>query len=248
MKELSKSIQRRLREPNFISRYFRGVGIDIGGLPDPFFQYKELFPLVTEVKTWDLVDGDAQFMAGEADESYDFVLSSHCLEHLHDPFVGILNWFRLLRPGGHLVVTIPDEDLYEQGIWPSRYNRDHKHTFSIWKDKSWSPVSINVIDLVRNLGSQAEIKLLKLEDTSYRYHLPTFDQTLTPVAESSIEFVIRKRTLREVDSGYTRTASRPLEHSQDINPYLNQLVADKKALKNLSSSNPPFQDRSNPEG
>src|SRR3546814_12230808 len=69
---------------------------------------------------------------------------------------GLRNWFRILKPGGHLIVTVPDEDLYEQGIFPSAYNPDHKWTFTIWKAASWSPKSRNLIDLVRSLGEAAE--------------------------------------------------------------------------------------------
>lgn len=246
MKELSKSIHRRLREPNFITRYFRGVGIDIGGLPDPFFQYMELFPLVTDVKTWDLADGDAQYMESERDQSYDFVLSSHCLEHLKDPFEGLRNWFRILKSGGHLIVTIPEEDLYEQGIWPPKFNLDHKHTFTIFKQRSWSTVSINVIDLILSLGPEADTKILRVEDSAYRYTLPRFDQTLTPLTESSIELVIRKRSPLEVDSGFSRPQTREIAHSKKLNPYLNQLVVDKDALKKLAKDHPPFMDQSDP--
>src|ERR1700761_2813413 len=144
MKECSKSIPRRLRDPNFTCRYFRGNGIDIGGKPDPLAVYSSLLPLVKEIRTWDLEDGDAQYMTGVADQTYDFVHSSHCLEHLHDPIVGLQNWFRILRRGGALIVTIPDEDLYEQGAFPSTFNRDHKWTFTICKESSWSTRSVNV--------------------------------------------------------------------------------------------------------
>jgi hypothetical protein len=89
VKELSKSIHRRLRNPNFISKYFKGSGIDIGGFPDPLTLYKELFPLVSDIKIWDLQDGDAQFMNGVPSEYFDFVVSSHCLEHLVDPSIGL---------------------------------------------------------------------------------------------------------------------------------------------------------------
>jgi SAM-dependent methyltransferase len=54
--------------------------------------------------------------------SYDFVYSSHRLEHMRDPARAISNWFELMRPYGFLCVVIPDEDLYEQGVWPSRFN------------------------------------------------------------------------------------------------------------------------------
>ena len=201
MKECSKSVMRRLNESNFITRYFRGDGVDIGGAPDPLSMYVELFPLIRSVRIWDLKDGDAQDMAGLEDEAFDFVHSSHCLEHIVDPEIGLRNWFRILKPGGHLVVTVPDEDLYEQGVFPSTYNADHKWTFTIFKTKSWSSVSKNLVELVATLGEQADVLKIELLHWSHRYGLPRFDQTLTPVGEAGIEFVIRKRPRDEVEHG-----------------------------------------------
>src|SRR5688572_5302776 len=136
MRELSKSIQRRMHDSNFIRRYFVGNGVDIGGKPDPLALYSEFFPLMKSVKTWDLEDGDAQFMEGVGDNSLDFISSSHCLEHLHDPFEALKNWVRIVRPGGFITFLIPDEDLFEQGQFPSTFNLDHKWTFTIWKESS----------------------------------------------------------------------------------------------------------------
>lgn len=91
MKECSKSINGRMADPNFMNRYFSVDGIDIGGAPDPLFLYSELFPKVGEVRTWDWNDGDAMLMEGVEDETYDFVHSSHCLEHLEEPETGLKN-------------------------------------------------------------------------------------------------------------------------------------------------------------
>ncbi|MEX2616701.1 MAG: class I SAM-dependent methyltransferase [Alphaproteobacteria bacterium] len=204
MKECSKSIMRRLAEPNFINRYFRGDGIDIGGGPDPLALYVELFPLMRGVRVWDLKDGDGQALEGVADAQYDFVHSSHCLEHLRDPEEGLRNWMRVLKPGGHLIGTVPDEDLYEQGQFPSTFNSDHKWTFTIHKTESWSNRSRNLFELIASLGAQADVQKVQLLNSTYRYGLPRFDQTLTPIAESGIEFVIRKRTEEEIAFGGRR--------------------------------------------
>ena len=128
MKECSKSLSRRLHDSNFLNKYFSGDGIDIGGKPDPLILYKEFFPKLKSIRTWDLEDGDAQFMESLADNSVDFIHSSHCLEHLYDPYEGLKNWLRVVRPGGYLVITLPDEDLYEQGKFLSTFNGDHKNT------------------------------------------------------------------------------------------------------------------------
>ena len=65
-----------------------------------------------------------------------------------------------------MFLIVPDEDLYEQGVFPSRFNVDHKWTFTISKQKSWSPVSINVTDLVNSL-STVENYSIRLQDLNY---------------------------------------------------------------------------------
>lgn len=239
MKECSKSIARRLHAPDFTRRFMVGDGLDIGGGPDPLSLYQELFCRITSVRTWDLNDGDAQHMEDVPDESFDFVHSSHCLEHLGDPGQGLRNWLRVLRPGGHLIVTVPDEDLYEQGVFPSTYNRDHKWTFTVNKTRSWSPRSINVLDLVAELGAAAELVRLERLTSTYRFELPRFDQTLTPAAESGIEFIIRKRTAAEVETGGPQPLS-PEQPPRELRRHFNQYRDDRETLKQSNRLKAPF--------
>jgi SAM-dependent methyltransferase len=190
--ETSKAVMRRLSDSRFITRYFVGNGIDIGAGDDPVSNYKDFFPGMQQVRNWDLPDGDAQLMAGVADNSFDWLLSSHCLEHMRDPTEAMRNWSRILQPGGHMVLLVPDEDLYEQGVFPSRFNWDHKTTWTIQKNLSWSPVSVSCTSFLANFP---ELTILKLEllDASYRYHIQNQDQTLTPIGESAIEIILRKK-------------------------------------------------------
>jgi len=44
------------------------------------------------------------------DAAYDFVLSSHCLEHLANPLQGLQEWIRVLRDDGLLVLVVPHKD------------------------------------------------------------------------------------------------------------------------------------------
>jgi SAM-dependent methyltransferase len=194
MWEQSKAAKRRYSDGLFHGRYLVGRGIDIGGKPDPLGQFKGIFPLMGEVRTWDLEDGDAQYMKGVPDESQDFVHSSHCLEHMVDVRLALSNWIRIVRPGGFLIITVPDEDLYEHGQWPSRFNSDHKWSFTICKRRSAMPKSINVVDLAIEFADRLELERLQLVGDFHRPLLgPEFDQTLTPVAECAIEIVWRKR-------------------------------------------------------
>jgi SAM-dependent methyltransferase len=198
MHESSKSIFGKIKDSRYATRYLVGIGIDIGAGPDSIAHYYELFPLMKSCRGWDLQDGDAELMSTIDDNSLDFVHSSHCLEHMRNPSVALDNWLRILKPGGHIVCLIPDEDLYEQGQFPSTFNIDHKHTFTILKKISWSGESINVVDLLSSVSCPIEIKKIELLDATYRYDLnryinkSRFDQTITPVAECAIEFVIKK--------------------------------------------------------
>lgn len=135
----------------------QGAGIDIGCGPDP---------VTPTVRRFDVADGDANHITRYISERFDFVYSSHCLEHMHEPEQALAEWWQLVRPGGHLFFIVPDEDLYEQGVFPSRFNPDHKATFTIAKARSWSPVSRNVLDLARGLPG-AELVSLVLQDHGY---------------------------------------------------------------------------------
>jgi SAM-dependent methyltransferase len=137
--------------------YIKGDGIDIGCGKDPIFS--NVFP-------FDIEQGDANEITKYVNKSFDFVFSSHCLEHMTNPNNAIVEWWKLVKPGGYLFFIVPDEDLYEQGVWPSRFNGDHKATFTISKTKSWSPVSHNVMDLVKLLP-EAEMIEIVLHDHNY---------------------------------------------------------------------------------
>lgn len=225
---------------NFLRRYFVGDGVDIGGRPDPLSLYLKFFPLMKSVRIWDLEDGDAQFMESVADNTFDFVHSSHCLEHLHDPAEGLANWLRVVKPGGFVIVTIPDEDMYEQGVFPSTFNHDHKWTFTMFKTKSWSDKSINLLELLKGLGEAADVERMEVLNATFRHDLPRYDQTMTPIGECAIEFVIRKRTEAEIAAG----GRLPVKEQPDARDrlYLNQYRHDQAAMKSSNSNRAPFTD------
>jgi SAM-dependent methyltransferase len=239
LRELSKSIARRQRDPNFITKYFVGNGLDVGGRPDPLSLYQEFFPLCTSVRIWDLEDGDAQYLEDLQEDTFDFLVSSHCLEHLNDPVMGLSNWIRIIRPGGHLIITVPDEDLYEQGRWPSNKNFDHKFSFTVLKKKSWSEKSINLFEILIQFSEAVDIRKIEVLDSSYRFALPEYDQTATPVGESSIELILRKRTDTEISEGSNRRSSGE-QPEPNLRRYYNQYITDYENLKNFNQSEIPF--------
>ena len=163
---------------------FRGRGLDIGCGPDP---------VRPDAQPFDLLDGDANDITRFVHEDFDYVYSSHCLEHMRDPRAALADWWTLVRPGGHLILVVPDEDLYEQGAFPSRFNADHKATFTISKARSWSPVSLNVLDLAQALPG-GELVALKLQDQGYDRRRLTFGRRRCgPVARPVLSLYRRLR-------------------------------------------------------
>ncbi len=51
---------------------------------------------------------DASDLSCLADHSYDFILSSHNLEHFANPVKALYEWKRVIRPGGGLILLLPN--------------------------------------------------------------------------------------------------------------------------------------------
>jgi SAM-dependent methyltransferase len=157
MRESSKA--NAYRSPLFFADYLSGTVLDIGCGPDP---------VVPHAQPFDRVHGDAERILEHVSGTYDTVHSSHCLEHMSDVPRALSGWWQLVRPGGHLILVVPHEDLYEQGFWPSLYNRDHKATFRLDGERSWSPRSYDLRRLVGGLEG-AKIVSARVQDQGYRY-------------------------------------------------------------------------------
>lgn len=185
-----------------------GEGIDIGCGPDP------VLPGVTP---FDLAQGDANEIQRYVHRQFDFVYASHCLEHMVDARAAIAQWWALVRPGGVLFVIVPDEDLYEQGFWPSRFNRDHKWTFTIAKRTSWSPVSVNLLELAQSLPG-GEVIDVRLFDNGYDrglqcngQHAGTFSWRISRVANRVAYSALRLLGFDKV--GLKRRFIRPVDQT-----------------------------------
>jgi len=103
------------------SKFIRGRGLEVGAGSRPFPH-----PPSTQVSYGDIRDRDslqkyfhgteiktgghinAQTFAGVENESLDFIISAHVIEHLRDPIGSIVNAIRVLKPGGIHLLVVPD--------------------------------------------------------------------------------------------------------------------------------------------
>lgn len=82
------------------------VFIDRTDDPNDVFKQGSL-ELCGEIQEVDLVmEGDDLYLF--KDDVWDYVLSSHVLEHFFDPIKAIEEWFRVIRPGGYIFMIVPN--------------------------------------------------------------------------------------------------------------------------------------------
>ena len=189
----SRAHERRVAE-NFYSKFILGTGLDIGCNSHE----RSISP---SVQLWDktLGSGDATHMSGVPDDEFSYVMASHILEHIEDRETALKNWIRIVKPGGHLIVCVPDRDLYEgKKTLPSIHNRDHKCFFLL--DKSEEPDTYSFKQTLKVLEPVAELVYAKLcsdnwpgqENTASD---PKYHRKQNPVGEFQIEAVLRKKVL-----------------------------------------------------
>ena len=127
-------------------KYCQGRGLEIGGSahnpfglhalnvdmtdsPETVFKREERRLCGRSLPVDIVAGGDAIPRPGE---SQDFVVSSHVLEHFPNPIKALLEWDRLLRPGGVIFMIVPHKD----------------RTFD--RDKERTPLAHVVEDYMRN--------------------------------------------------------------------------------------------------
>lgn len=124
--------EKPLKEFNELATYFEDKhGLEIGG-PSGIFSDKSLLPIYGIVGSYDNCNFSSetvwqgmefkhhankpagyQFICEASNldrignESYDFVISSHVIEHIANPLKAILEWKRVLRVGGVILLICP---------------------------------------------------------------------------------------------------------------------------------------------
>lgn len=133
--------------------YTRGRGLDLGCGPSKAFPHfigvdnlkdTELFHI--QMKPDVVCDITKLDLFGSA--SVDFVFSSHALEHIKDHRSALKEWWRVIRPGGHLCLYLPHK-LFYPNIGTEGANPDHVHDF-MPEDIVDAMKEIGGWDLVRN--------------------------------------------------------------------------------------------------
>lgn len=135
------------KDTNVFKKYFEGKnGIEIGGLSKIFNNEIPIYRIVKNIDgcnfssqtVWegqiqegynynffDLKSGyqyicEASDLNRISSEKYDFVISSHCLEHCANTLKSVNEWLRIIKKGGVLLLVLPDK----------RYTFDHNRSIT----------------------------------------------------------------------------------------------------------------------
>lgn len=111
----------RLRRRAWFARRLRGRGLEIGALTNPlpapnatevvysdWCAAEDLERMYPGSKPPDIIS-DSETFPTVNDGTFDFVIANHVLEHLTDPIGALVEWHRILKDDGLLMLALPDK-------------------------------------------------------------------------------------------------------------------------------------------
>lgn len=127
---------------------------------------------------------EARALAGIPSDAYDFLLSSHCLEHLADPLGALIEWRRVVRPGGHGLLVVPDPARtfdHRRPVTPVDHLRDDRAKATPESDTTHFAEVLALHDIARDPGiaDAAELARRVADNSRHRcVHHQVFDASL----------------------------------------------------------------------
>lgn len=152
--------------------YVRGRGVDLGCGANKVWPHAIGVDDYTATRQFDVamkpdIVCDVSKLDVFGSASMDFAYSSHVLEHIADYHGALKEWWRIVKPGGFLILYLPDEDEYPK-VGEKGANPDHK----------WNVSTDRVIDAMKAVGGWDLVRCEK-RNADFEY---------------SLFFVFKKRT------------------------------------------------------
>jgi SAM-dependent methyltransferase len=91
------------------------------------------------------------------DESYDFIVSSHVLEHFPDPIKALKEWYRVIRKGGYIFMIVPHKErMFDRKNKRTTLNELIKRHENNFQSKEYGHFSVwiteDIMELINYLG------------------------------------------------------------------------------------------------
>jgi SAM-dependent methyltransferase len=143
--------------------------------------------------------GDASRLEFAADATFDLVTSFETIEHVIDPAAFLAELARVLKPGGHLVLSVPNRWIDEQGRNPVPW---HLHVYDF-------------TSLARQVGVDFELQHVyrqnagggwKRDQADAFVHLPDLNPTATDRQDAEWWVIVAQRPAISPDPTFAPTA------------------------------------------
>ncbi|MBF0109274.1 MAG: methyltransferase domain-containing protein [Magnetococcales bacterium] len=194
---LTPSISETAKIRYFVVPFTRGIGADLGCGPERIWP-KALGIDRTLSPHGAALARDIANLAFFADDSLDYIYSSHALEDFPASRTEAIlaEWWRVIKPGGHLVLYLPHEDHYPRVGQPG-CNPAHRRNFN----------EQDTLNLMRRLtsegGSGAVVALNEVRSAGNEYSfLQVFRKTRHPGWAAAPSLSGKKRALVIRYGGY----------------------------------------------
>ncbi len=206
-------------------KYLHGSGIEIGALHKPLDlreldidkisyvdrmtneelrkQYPELndLPLVQV----DLVS-DGSILEAIPDESLDFIIANHLIEHLENPIMALKNWYSKLKPQGILYMAVPDKRYTFDKNRPNTTNQhlydDYISTKKEMLERNRDHFITTAEIIEKRTGKDAEERVNDLIARNYSIHFHAWDFNSF---KNFIEYVISQMQISYTIHDFSRT-------------------------------------------
>jgi hypothetical protein len=180
--------------------------------------------------------GTAEDLSAFPDNSLDFIVANHLLEHLEDPIAGLIEFHRALRPDGALYMALPDArvtfDRARDLTPPAHIIDEHRHGTESNRAAHYRDWVVNVENqgLVSHLESReddADSRIRELMQMAYSIHFHVWR------ADTFLEFLFAAE--REAGIDFELAAFAPPEHPAD-DEFIVVLLKGKSATVRLPTS------------
>jgi predicted SAM-dependent methyltransferase len=179
----------------FAETYLTGEGLEIGPLHQPLatprgataryvdrMRIDDLRREYPELRDWNLTEvdivDDGEKLATIADESQDFIVANHFLEHTEDPIGTIGTHLSKLKPGGILFYAVPDKRYtfdYRRPVTPLEHMvADHEEGPQRSRRQHYEEWSQLVLDAATD--QDWEKRAIELEEAAYSIHMHVWTQ------------------------------------------------------------------------
>lgn len=196
VKQLLTPMRQYVGRLTIVDRHLRGHGLEIGALQDPMPLPKGCQVRYVDIATteelrrlhpWkanrrlvpvDIVD-DGEKLATVGDATQDFVAANHFFEHCEDPIGTLRNLLRVVRPGGVVYLSVPDQrHMFDRDRPATTFAHcvaDHEQGPAISRHQHYE----EVVRLgIKVQGEEAvAAKVAELEHQDFRIHFHCWSQT-----------------------------------------------------------------------